>query len=158
MGGGAQIDARGSETPVLTLGVYTKLGVYDLSRALGVLPDVSSPAATAAEPAALRATARDDVQEDANIEMPRRNGHLVERETARTRPRRRNDDTRGADRDSAREPLENAARRDVAHGSATQRDNAPGRIRTCDRRIRNPVLYPAELRAPRASLADRPRL
>ena len=24
---------------------------------------------------------------------------------------------------------------------------APGRIRTCDRRIRNPVLYPAELRA-----------
>ena len=27
------------------------------------------------------------------------------------------------------------------------RENAPGRIRTCDRRIRNPVLYPAELRA-----------
>ena len=25
--------------------------------------------------------------------------------------------------------------------------NTPGRIRTCDRRIRNPLLYPAELRA-----------
>ena len=25
--------------------------------------------------------------------------------------------------------------------------NAPGRIRTCDLRIRNPLLYPAELRA-----------
>ena len=27
-------------------------------------------------------------------------------------------------------------------------EGAPGRIRTCDRRIRSPVLYPAELRAP----------
>ena len=26
--------------------------------------------------------------------------------------------------------------------------SAPGRIRTCDRRIRSPMLYPAELRAP----------
>jgi hypothetical protein len=25
--------------------------------------------------------------------------------------------------------------------------NTPGRIRTCDRRIRNPLLYPSELRA-----------
>jgi hypothetical protein len=25
---------------------------------------------------------------------------------------------------------------------------APGRIRTCDQRIRSPTLYPAELRAP----------
>ena len=30
---------------------------------------------------------------------------------------------------------------------ATKCGNAPGRIRTCDRRIRNPMLYPAELRA-----------
>ena len=34
------------------------------------------------------------------------------------------------------------------HG--TDRSNsAPGRIRTCDRRIRSPMLYPAELRRPR---------
>lgn len=30
---------------------------------------------------------------------------------------------------------------------------APGRIRTCDLRIRSPLLYPAELRAPRRSAA-----
>jgi hypothetical protein len=28
-----------------------------------------------------------------------------------------------------------------------ERVNTPGRIRTCDRRIRNPLLYPTELRA-----------
>jgi hypothetical protein len=28
-----------------------------------------------------------------------------------------------------------------------KRHGAPGRIRTCDPRIRNPVLYPTELRA-----------
>src|ERR1700722_15643044 len=32
-------------------------------------------------------------------------------------------------------------------GRGIERRNAPCRTRTCDRRIRNPLLYPAELRA-----------
>ncbi len=48
---------------------------------------------------------------------------------------------------SARKPLGNKAECDAVQGNATTSGNAPGRIRTCDRRIRNPVLYPAELRA-----------
>jgi hypothetical protein len=30
-------------------------------------------------------------------------------------------------------------------------ESTPGRIRTCDRRIRNPLLYPTELRGPMTS-------
>ena len=33
-------------------------------------------------------------------------------------------------------------------GDAISQDGTPGRIRTCDLRIRSPLLYPAELRAP----------
>ena len=33
-------------------------------------------------------------------------------------------------------------------GDPCRSANAPGRIRTCDLRIRSPLLYPAELRAP----------
>ena len=33
------------------------------------------------------------------------------------------------------------------HHGGMRRTNTPGRIRTSDRRIRNPLLYPAELRA-----------
>jgi hypothetical protein len=37
-------------------------------------------------------------------------------------------------------------------GDHSRRNGAPGRARTCDIRIRNPVLYPAELRAPTGHL------
>ena len=36
---------------------------------------------------------------------------------------------------------------DVSPPVVSPSANAPGRIRTCDLRIRNPLLYPAELRA-----------
>jgi hypothetical protein len=36
----------------------------------------------------------------------------------------------------------------LASAYSQVRAGAPGRIRTCDQRIRSPTLYPAELRAP----------
>ena len=50
-------------------------------------------------------------------------------------------------------PLSAANLGDDVRDDAKHSESTPGRIRTCDLRIRSPLLYPAELRAPK-----RPRL
>ena len=53
----------------------------------------------------------------------------------------------GAARRAGAVPQGTAPRRRVDPGAArSANNNAPGRIRTCDLRIRSPLLYPAELR------------
>ena len=47
----------------------------------------------------------------------------------------------------ARNPLPATKLCDGTRPGATEGANAPGRTRTCDLRIRSPLLYPAELRA-----------
>ncbi len=44
-------------------------------------------------------------------------------------------------------PLQNTGVSDVVRGEATESQNTPGRTRTCNLRIRSPLLYPVELRA-----------
>ena len=54
---------------------------------------------------------------------------------------------------SSRQETLNSTRQVAISPSGRSSDGAPGRTRTCNRRLRRPVLYPVELRA-----LDRPRL
>ncbi len=133
--GGASVKATQElarhSTPTLTLGVYTKLGVHDLTGALDGLPSLT-PAAPDRE--RLRATGTDNAVAD-----PRLYPRQLERETV---PSGANtcDEARATRRiGSARKPLENKAKRDAMRSDATRCATGGGRIRTDEKRICNPL-------------------
>jgi len=151
----AQELARHS-TPTLTLGVYTKLGVHDLTGALGALPNLASPS-PAAEPqrVAMRATGTDDGWA-ANVAPASATGvgdvggsdargalqkcRQSERETPRTGAASRIVAGAAAMASDARNSLVHAKICDGAPQSAASCEKATGRIRTDDLRFTKPLL------------------
>jgi hypothetical protein len=123
----AQSLARHS-TIKLTMDRYAHLRQEDLAGALDMLPDLSS-----ARQAAI-ATGTDGRETPLSPSLPPKGGircnstQLSANETERT----------GSDESTGKAEENSTFSDDLA--------NAPGRIRTCDRRIRNPLLYPTELR------------
>ena len=141
--------ARHSD-PKLTLNVYSKLGVHDLSGALDGLPSL---APTAPQRERLRATGTCDDKRTAMSEhrlYPRQLGRETVRDGATSCDKTR---ARACAVD-ARNPLSATKQCEVVRADATKCDDAPGRTRTCDRRIRNPLLCPPELRALRSSVRN----
>jgi len=134
--------ARHSD-PKLTLNVYTKLGVHDLSGALDKLPNLTGDGPGQQRQ---RATGTYDAHADTPTDS-RLYPRQLERETVRADASRCGGDSAETRTGDARNPLSATAQREVVQCNARGNGNAPGRTRTCDLRFRKPMLYPAELRA-----------
>jgi integrase len=132
--------------PRLTMNVYTKLGIHDLADALDALPGD-----TPQEPIgqASRATGTDHAHAD-NAKHPQQypqqkcQQYGRERVQSNAPPR---DDTEAEHVPSDRGNLRiDAAICNAAQSETPPDQNTHDRIRTCDLRIRSPLLYPTELR------------
>jgi len=122
-------------TPTLTLGVYTKLGVHDLSGALDGLPSLTP---TAPPRERLRATGTCDDKWTAMSERrlyPRQLG----RETVRHDAASRNGPTAVVASCDARNPLPLTGQCDHARRGATKGRKGGDGIRTHEKRICNPL-------------------
>ncbi len=138
----AQELARHS-TISLTMDHYTHMSRGQLATAVESLPDLSRP-----ERRRQRATGTYDskaasIRQEGYQPKPQQ----FERETMQFSATRC--EITGAPDETARshKPLASATDSDLVRQDASGNDNAPGGTRTPDRRIRNPMLYPAELRA-----------
>ncbi len=129
-------------TPVLTLGVYTKLGVHDLSKALSGLPSLTGGAPARER---MRATGTDHTQplpagsEDAQqqrVQKCRQN----EREGQRPGAASRIVASAAGMPTGAHKPLSHAEKREIVRGHTTCGGTATGRIRTGDLRFTKPLL------------------
>jgi len=133
----AQALARHS-TPTLTLAVYTKLGVRDLSDALSALPPL---AGDAPERERLRATGTDDVKPlPARQQFPRQLPRQLGRGTVRNQATPCDADALSPSMASAENPLFSADSDDVTRHHAASNDEATGRTRTDDLRFTKPLL------------------
>jgi hypothetical protein len=137
--------ARHSD-PKLTLNIYTKLGVHDLSGGLRGLPGLE-PRVAPADGSQVFLPTGSTGEKQTIISEPHLFPHQLGRDTAQAGAGERHDRRSATAAHGPQNPLEHKAKCDTARSAAKERKNAPGRIRTCDRRIRNPLLYPAELRA-----------
>ena len=149
----AQELARHS-TPVLTLGVYTKLGIHDLAGALGALPGLVSPPNVGPERIAIRATGTDHGRAadaaksamatyepaDCDDRSALQECRQKERETTRTGAASRIMASAQAVRSDTRNSLSHAEIREQGRRSAIGRDKATGRTRTVDLRFTKPLL------------------
>jgi len=129
--------ARHSD-PKLTMNVYTRLGVHDLTGALDGLPNTKTD--DDSQRHVLRATGTDDAA--ARSSRDSSSSANVSNSTRRSAT----DDQPDRQRVSERNPLRYAEKRDVARRDDAPDGNTPGRIRTCDLCFRKALLYPAELR------------
>ncbi len=127
-------------TPVLTLGVYTKLGVHDLSKALSGLPSLTGGAPSRER---MRATGTDHTQplpagsEDARqqrVQKCRQNGREGQQPGAASRIVA----SAAGVPSGAHKPLPHAEKREIVRGHATCSGKATGRIRTGDLRFTKP--------------------
>jgi hypothetical protein len=137
----AQAVARHA-TPDLTFRVYAHVQRHDLSRVLA-----NMPASTSADPAnAQKARKTGTDAADAKTDPPQNPPHSQHREapigSAPCRSESAGDVETGAPKSTAIAELNRGVPL-----SAARMNGAPGRNRTCNRRIRNPMLYPVELRA-----------
>ena len=133
--------------PRLTLGVYTKLGIHDLTSALDGPPSVTQKQAKEQQ----TAVAAEGTHGKQAVAKPR-SARQPNRQQLRcdTEKPMRQDATSCSDTATALNSPKSMGTTKLSGAlprNATRCGNAPGRIRTCDRRIRNPMLYPAELRA-----------
>jgi len=139
----AQTLARHSD-PKLTLNTYTRLGVHDLAGALELLPDVA-PAERQTAVALANGTDGKPTQND------KRDHQQLAQQLGRETPRRFalacEMPAAKPETSDARKSIQITDSRDAMQQVASEVNNAPGRIRTCDLRLRKPLLYPAELRA-----------
>jgi len=120
----------------LTLKHYTTLTLSDSAAAMKRLPGIAKP--EVAQATGTLGAGADDPQQ-----IPQQSAH----ETARDGATDRNSSVRSAPSPNGRNGLESATLRDETRPAASVRTGAPAWTRTRDRRIRNPMLYPAELRA-----------
>ncbi len=141
----AQELARHS-TIALTMDTYTHSVGDDQRRALDVLPDLSTPP----DDEAAAATGTDGMELpvlssglSANAEQACSPVDFVE-------PNEAPEPVTLERCDANASPVATVASVDHDDACDDAEDGAPGRTRTCDPRIRNPMLYPAELRARRA--------
>ena len=140
----AQTLARHSD-PRLTMNIYTQLRAHDLTGALDALPPVV-PRST--EPQQLRATGTDDAQASNENHCDHTlKRQQLERETVRNRTTHDSGRAKNCHAGKAVKSAKSSIKRGVLRGGTSRNKNTPGRTRTCDFGIRNPVLYPAELRA-----------
>jgi integrase len=133
----------------LTLKHYTVLGLEDTADALKRLPGI---------PTTKREAATGTVGLETSLghpDNPQQIPQQSEHDSVLLSATRCESDPKSEPTpDSAKQPLtpSDATPCDEVRDDATERVGVPGRTRTCDRRIRNPVLYPAELRERRAPL------
>ena len=134
----AQELARHS-TPTLTVGRYAHTRFHDLTEALANVPvgDMSSEKVLA-----VGATGTDDAESGTGAAHAQRAG----RETVRIPATRCDTGSSAHEVRQKDKPLCIAEDSETMRQDATQRENTLGRIRTCDLRIRSPLLYPTELR------------
>jgi len=109
-------------TPSLTFGVYAKLGRDDTRAAVAMLPDLTWSRTSEAQ----RATGTGDTLDPCGGSAGVIRGQGAARST---------------------HPMHGGARQTPAEAPRSAVAGAPGRTRTSDPRIRNPMLCPAELRA-----------
>ena len=122
-------------TPTLTIGRYSHVRIHDLRAAVPSVPGTIST--TPPESMALLATGTCD-------SLLHRCNKLDAKPCESMRPRATgaHEAVMASDQNHSAFTSENA----TLSQDATNCENAPGRTRTCDRRIRNPLLYPTELR------------
>ena len=97
-------------------------------------------------PEALRATGTDNAPAD-TMTSAQRKAQQLGRETLRSVATGCDERTKPAVQRESSKPLRVADLGDDVRRDATGSESTPGRIRTCDLRIRSPLLYPTELRA-----------
>ena len=120
----------------LTLKHYTVLSLSDAAAAMDRLPGIAKP--EVAQATGTLGGGADDPQQ-----IPQQSAH----ETARDGATSRNASASAQPSPNGRNDLPPAKLRDETRPTARACDGAPARTRTWDRRIRNPMLCPAELRA-----------
>jgi hypothetical protein len=131
----AQELARQS-TPTLTMGVYTKLGVHDLSGALSRFPSLTG--GEAASPQRMKATGTDDARgAESGPPGARQKCRQNPRGTAQPGATPRTIAGAGPVPTGAHKSLSHAGQREITGGSATCCKTATGRIRTDDLRFTN---------------------
>ena len=128
----AQELARHS-TPTLTIGRYAHVRLVDLRRAVPSVPTIMEPAAQT-QAQALRATGTDD---SAPRRAPR--AHQTGGDLARFHAIQCESGAMRIVSGDMQKTLDNAGRNEPMRLSAMTCESAPGRIRTSDRRIRNPM-------------------
>ena len=116
---------------------------HDLTGALDALPELTLDEA---KPEAARATGDDRPRssEKDPQQIPQQSQHELVRRGASPCNEPFPDHDPGNDHKATAD----AKICDDVQDDAAQDDNTPGRIRTCDLRIRSPLLYPLELRGP----------
>ena len=106
-------------------------------------------------PEALRATGTDNATAEAATGAQRQS-QQSQREIQRTDATVCEEAAESAAQRESPKPLAIADLDDDVRRDATDDESTPGRIRTCDLRIRSPLLYPAELRAQSSSTTTSP--
>jgi len=141
----AQTLARHS-TPVLTLGTYTTLGVFDVAAGLDALPDFD-PTPKREHLAATGTTDAAPEKSDKLVHFRQQYRQQLARETSPAVASGCEGELDSCGSTDARKSLPAAEQRERLRIVANSYYNAPGGTRTPDRRIRNPMLCPTELRA-----------
>ena len=131
----AQELARHSD-PKLTMNVYTKLGVHDLTGALDALPSLTGDAP---ERERMRATGTDNSRTEAPTD-PRLKPRQLEREAVRTGASRRGEGDGNRHCADDRNPLPIANIGDTVRSNAMGNSKATERTRTVDLRFTKPLL------------------
>ena len=129
-------------TITLTMDTYGHLFPGQEADTVARLPEMMGDV-----PEALQATGTEDpcpvAPTNAPTSSPTSSNAKTSRGESTERETMRNDRTRPGNAN----PLPGKMICDPVRADASSRKNAPGRTRTCDIGIRNPVLYPTELRA-----------
>ncbi len=142
----AQSLARHS-TITLTMDRYTHLGINDLTAALDRLPKLPGSDSPESEPSVLKSTGTDDAQ-PARVALPV--ALNVADRSVPSRPELSAIGSESADNAPAKtaiSPAESGTFEPPCTDLTDDDSNTPGRNRTCNLRIRSPLLYPIELRA-----------
>jgi integrase len=132
----AQELARHSD-PKLTMNVYTRLGVHDLTRALDALPDLGDGTTPANEAAALRATGTDDASAQNTPASSPTHSTTKQRERARQGA---DDKTPREGRGDDRKSMSSADKRERARHDASESGKATCETRTRNLRFTKPLL------------------
>ena len=138
--------------PRLTMKTYARVRIHSLARVLDNMPThVTKPCPEVAK--ATGTFGRSIPQLDSPQNSPQTAQKHAE-SGALTRAMSVNESRDNAGANS----LKFTGLRDIAHTGAHEQANDPGRIRTCDPRVRSTVLYPAELRGRRPDNRARRRV
>ena len=131
-------------TITLTMDTYGHLFPGQEADAMARFPTMMSNG-----PDALKATGTDDATErpTTSVVKAQRQAQQLGRDSLRAQCDAVRQENANGESDESPNPLRLASLGEAMRDSATPYDSTPGRTRTCNRRIRNPLLYPIELRA-----------